>query len=239
VVALLEDPNEVQKAVEELLQSGFDRKEIGVISSETLRDTQATIAAASKGIALGGLAGMLLGAATLLIPGIGLTLVAGPALPLLGAAFGALAGGLIMGLTSRGVPEDDAHAYAEGLRRGGALITVVARNDGLAAKAAEVLKRHGAVDIDERRQAWRKQGWSGRFEHKEELATAEPVAQQQAATQQAPDTARAEEPVVIEGVRVYSFVIEVPEAANQASYSGPERRLRSAPYQGAERRLAA
>jgi hypothetical protein len=61
-----------------------------------------------------------------------------------------------------GVPEDEAHFYAEGVRRGGALVTVNAENDELAARAVEIMKRYGAVDIDQRAAEWREQGWNGR-----------------------------------------------------------------------------
>jgi hypothetical protein len=173
VVGLIDNSSEAQKVVDELLNSGFDRKHIGVISSEVLTEAASAIRGASAGIAIGGIAGMLLAAAAIAIPGIGPALVAGPALTLLaGTTIGALAGGLIGGLRSRGVPEDEAHFYAEGVSRGGTLITVNAENDELAARAVEIMKRHGAVDMEERVAEWKNQGWSGRYEDRGAAARA-------------------------------------------------------------------
>ena len=46
-----------------------------------------------------------------------------------GAAVGAATGGLIGSLTEAGVSEQDAHVYAEGVRRGGTLLSVRARQN--------------------------------------------------------------------------------------------------------------
>lgn len=62
-------------------------------------------------------------------------------------------------LTEFFVPEDDRHLYAEGLRRGGAALSV--RTDGAAYdRVLEILDRDGAVDMDERSAGWREEGWS-------------------------------------------------------------------------------
>jgi hypothetical protein len=60
--------------------------------------------------------------------------------------------------------EEEAHYYAEALRRGGIVITVAADQATQADLAVAVLQRHGAVDIEQRAAEWKKQGWKGRFE---------------------------------------------------------------------------
>jgi hypothetical protein len=138
---------------------------------------------------VGGLAGMLLGAAALMIPGIGPVLVAGPALTLFGGTtLGMLAGGLIGGLTAKGIPEDDAHFYAEGVRRGATLITVAAKTDEDSKRAVEILKSHGAADLGERMEQWKREGWSGRYEEKA------PETKTAAATSPSTGTASASKP---------------------------------------------
>ena len=58
------------------------------------------------------------------MPGAGL-LAAGPlALFLTGAVAGAATGGLLGGLIGLGIPESHAEVLAEGVRRGGVLVTV-------------------------------------------------------------------------------------------------------------------
>jgi hypothetical protein len=62
-------------------------------------------------------------------------------------------------LRALGLPEDDADAYAEGVRRGGVLL--VARvADGDAAAAREALGRHRPVDLPTRIETWRTHGWT-------------------------------------------------------------------------------
>lgn len=69
-----------------------------------------------------------------------------------GAVAGGAAGGIIGGMTSSGVPERDAHFCAEGVRRGGTLVTAKVE-DALASEAA-TLKRSNWVDPAERRVSW-------------------------------------------------------------------------------------
>jgi stress response protein YsnF len=58
-------------------------------------------------------------------------------------------------------PDEDRHAYAEGLSRGGYLLTVTGLSADLQERALDVLEDAGAVNIDEREAAWRSEGWSG------------------------------------------------------------------------------
>ncbi|MEW6613622.1 YsnF/AvaK domain-containing protein [Thermithiobacillus tepidarius DSM 3134] len=51
------------------------------------------------------------------------------------------------------VSESEHSLYAEGMRRGGTLLSVTTDDDS-ADEAADILSRHGAVDIDERATAW-------------------------------------------------------------------------------------
>jgi stress response protein YsnF len=59
-----------------------------------------------------------------------------------------------------GDEEDDRHTYAEGVRRGGTVVTVSAP-DGRFEEIADVLEGEGAADIDERAATWRSEGWEG------------------------------------------------------------------------------
>ena len=72
---------------------------------------------------------------------------------------GAVAGGLIGALTDIGVPEEQAGYYAEGVRRGGVLVTVRAE-DNLVDRAVEIMERHKAVDVEQRAAYWRESGWN-------------------------------------------------------------------------------
>ena len=87
-------------------------------------DNTGTATGASLGTVLGGGAGLLAGLGMLAIPGLGPVVAAGwLASTLVGAGVGAAAGGVVGALTDAGVSHEDAHAYAEGINRGGTLVT--------------------------------------------------------------------------------------------------------------------
>jgi hypothetical protein len=80
---------------------------------------------AGIGAALGGAAGLLAGLGAFVLPGIGAVVAAGwLASALAGAVAGGAAGGVVGALIEAGVSENDAAGYAEGVRRGGTLITI-------------------------------------------------------------------------------------------------------------------
>lgn len=168
VIGLFDSMSEAREAVQELLHSGFRKDDISLISREngeyvTERGEDRTSGAAmgaGAGAAVGGLGGLLVGLSALAIPGVGPVIAAGPlATTLAGAGVGAAAGGILGALTDLGVPEQEAHYYAEGVRRGGALVSVET-DDHMAERAAEIIGRYGAVDIDARVKHWREGGWA-------------------------------------------------------------------------------
>lgn len=55
---------------------------------------------------------------------------------------------------------DDHDTYAEGLRRGGIMVTAHV-DDAKVDDAIDILERHGSVDLDERETTWRNDGWTG------------------------------------------------------------------------------
>jgi hypothetical protein len=116
-------------------------------------------AGAGIGAAVGGAAGLLAGLGLLAIPGIGPVVAAGWLISTAaGAAVGATAGGIVGALTQAGVSEEDAHVYAEGVRRGGTLVTARVPDDGPA--RYEAILDQSSVNIRDRGGAYRKAGWS-------------------------------------------------------------------------------
>ena len=76
---------------------------------------------------------------------------------LAGAAAGGATGGALGALTQAGISNEEADVYAEGLRRGGAVVSVrVADSD--AARLQAVMDR-SAVRVADRAAAYRKSGW--------------------------------------------------------------------------------
>jgi hypothetical protein len=59
------------------------------------------------------------------------------------------------------MPDEDRYSYAEALNRGGIMVSATVK-DSLADQVADILEEYeGAVDIEERTAAWKREGWSG------------------------------------------------------------------------------
>ena len=114
---------------------------------------------AGIGAAIGGVAGLLAGLGLLAIPGLGPVVAAGwLASTAAVAAAGGATGGIIGALTQAGVDENEAHTYAEGIRRGGTLVT--ARVPEFDRARAEATLDRAAVDIRDRAALYQRNGWN-------------------------------------------------------------------------------
>lgn len=213
VVGLMETSRAAQAAVDDLLsECGCTREQIGVMARGEEKKAGALPHAhegeagrgAAKGAAggalVGGVLGLVAGFTAIAIPGLGPIIAAGP----IGAAFagmgiGALAGGVIGALRHLGIPEHEAHYYAEGVKRGGTLITVQAPDDKAAACAARALSHHGAVDIDQRADEWRKAGWKGRVDEHDAAPVAAAESDREAARKREEAAQRMEKAAPVEG----------------------------------------
>lgn len=124
------------------------------------RDDRAEGAETGAGIGAtaGGIVGLLTGLGLLAIPGVGPVVAAGwLAATAVGAAAGGAAGGILGALTQAGTSEEDARMYAEGIRRGGTLVS--ARVPDADRSRLEATLDRSAVNIGERGAEWRKSGW--------------------------------------------------------------------------------
>ncbi len=177
IVALYDDFSTAERVIDNLIEAGFTRDDISVMAndasgeySSSLEDRDMVLdgdVSAGEGAGFGAVIGTLIGVGVSLIPGIGPVIGAGPlAIALtagIGAAAGAITGGITAGLIDMGVDEDDAHIYAEGIRRGGTLVSLTT-NDEWAERAETIMNRYHPVDIDTRSSLWREGGWSN-FDH--------------------------------------------------------------------------
>jgi hypothetical protein len=110
------------------------------------------------GAAVGGAAGLLTGLGLMAIPGVGPVVAAGWLVATLtGAAAGGATGGIIGALTQAGVANEEAEVYAEGLRRGGAVVS--ARVADADAPRVQAIMDRSSVQLADRTAAYRKEGW--------------------------------------------------------------------------------
>ena len=175
VVGLFEYYQDAERAVNQLSSRGFGKTDISVAARDRVLQervvggkdqavAESAGAGAVGGTAVGGIAGLLVGIGALAIPGIGPVIAAGTlgtalATTAAGAGIGAAAGGLIGALVGLGIPEEDAQFYAEGVKRGGVLVTVQTTDDR-ASEALNILRQANAVDVNTQRTQWRNSGWN-------------------------------------------------------------------------------
>ena len=177
ITRLFDDYEDAAAAVRELESAGLHHDRISLLANNGAghrlahghgdRDDNEAGEGAAKGATTGGLlgggAGLLAGLGMLAIPGLGPVVAAGwLASTAIGAVVGAVAGGatggLLGALKDAGHTDEEAHVYAEGVRRGGTLVSVKPANDGEATTARRILDNVG-VDTERRGADYRAQGW--------------------------------------------------------------------------------
>ena len=145
----------------QLLGAGFSDNDISVLfpDSEATRHfaheqhtkaPEGAAAGAGGGVVIGGALGWLVGIGTLVIPGVGPFIAAGPIMvALAGAGAGAAAGGLTGALIGMGMPEYEARQYEEKMKGGNILISVHTEDGAERTRAKEIFKNADAVSAAE------------------------------------------------------------------------------------------
>src|SRR4051812_12677928 len=155
MVGIFDDRLAAERAIDELIQAGFDADQVGYVirgsdavqggmisDAQGTKDGKGAVTGAVTGAAVGGLAAA---AVTALIPGVGPILAAGTLAMFFGyAAAGAAIGGIFGALTGLGISEDEARYYEKAFNEGRALVAV--KPGARAADAAAILRRNGGDD---------------------------------------------------------------------------------------------
>ncbi len=173
VTGLFDNYDDASNAVGELEAAGIPHSDISIVANnsndwyaeDSSKAAEDAAGGAGFGAVVGGAGGLLTGLGLMAIPGVGPVVAAGwLAATAVGAVGGAVvggaAGGIIGALTDSGVAENDAHVYAEGVRRGGTLVTAKV-DDQLLAEAESILGQSASVNLEERRGQYEANGWTG------------------------------------------------------------------------------
>ena len=96
-----------------------------------------------SGGVLGGLAGLLIGAGSMVIPGLGIIAAAGP---ITGLLSGAVTGGIVGGLVDLGIPENKGKRYENDVRSGKVLFSMKTDEDKVDS-VCSILRNNGATDV--------------------------------------------------------------------------------------------
>jgi len=197
IIALYDDFNQAERAIEDLLDNGLTRENISLVtndSSEEYRryvetldldehgsvrhDDDSDDPDAGEGAGFGAVIGALTGLGIATIPGIGPVFALGPwagaLISGIGAGSGAATGGLTAGLVDLDSDDEQAQVYAEGVRRGGTLV-VVQTMESDENRVESILHNHNPVDVEERETDYRKEDWTGFDDTKDKPYTADEV----------------------------------------------------------------
>jgi hypothetical protein len=159
IVGVFHNRDDAERAIDDLHRVGIHDDMIGFAwrggdrlegSTDITDHGTGAGAGAATGAVTGGVIGGLLGAAAALaVPGVGPVLAGGIlASALGGAAIGAAAGGLLGALVGMGIPEEEARYYDTEFQSGRIILTVKA--DGRGHEIMDILRRHGAYDVNTR-----------------------------------------------------------------------------------------
>jgi len=159
ITGLFKNRLAAEAAVDAIMKRGYTRDDISVLMSDATRSKEfalQTRSHAADGAGVGGAVGGVVGAvlaaivavgSTIVLPGLNLV-IAGPiAAALAGAGAGAATGGVIGALIGAGIPEYRAKVYEAGLRSGGILLGVEARDDEDVDRLEELLEALGAEHV--------------------------------------------------------------------------------------------
>jgi hypothetical protein len=161
VIAVYDTMSEAEEAVRALDRGAFPIKQVSILSQnlESEKEVHGYITAgdvakggAGTGAWVGGLFGILIGAAFIWVPGFGPLLVAGPLAAALlggieGAVAGAAGGGLLGVLIGWGVSKQHILKYEERLK-GGKYLVVAHGSAEEVAEAHNILEGTGAHELD-------------------------------------------------------------------------------------------
>jgi uncharacterized membrane protein len=171
VVGLFDNYSDADQVIKSLHEYGVDDNRISVVTRGNQKIEHGHVTAgegAVTGAATGGVVGLLAGLSALLVPGIGPVIASGAfasalattvGMTAVGVGVGAAAGGITGALIKAGVSHEDAELYAEGVKRGGVLVSVETDREDQD-EISDILRSAGAVDMEARRESWEDEGWS-------------------------------------------------------------------------------
>ncbi|HEY9059945.1 MAG TPA: hypothetical protein VIO64_05490 [Pseudobacteroides sp.] len=163
IVALFDSYSNAENSANEIKSKGLRTDDISIVTkdeSQSDRGTTATMGdgnTTAKGAVndnisdgvvtggiLGGLAGLLIGAGSMVVPGLGIIAAAGP---ITGLLSGAVTGSIVGGLVDLGIPEDKSKQYEGDIKSGKILFSMKTDEDKINS-IADILRKNNASSVD-------------------------------------------------------------------------------------------
>jgi hypothetical protein len=179
VTQIFDNYSDARAAVQDLEDANFSPEHVGLIRNnadgefvsedgtvhEGINARGDVSRGTAAGAAIGGVGGLLAGLGLIAIPGLGPVVAAGwlastLAAGAVAAVGGAAAGGVVGALRNAGHSDEESMVYAEGVRRGGTLVSVHVDEEH-AEQVLAILRRHNGIDWQTRGSALRERGWNG------------------------------------------------------------------------------
>ncbi len=158
IAALFENYNSAEQAAKRIKDEGLRTDDISIVAKQgddsgtggptATMSTRPVNDNISDGVVtggiLGGIAGLLMGAGSMVVPGLGIVAAAGP---ITGLLSGAITGGIIGGLVDLGIPEEKSREYEKGVREGKVLFSMKTEEDKVD-RVTDILKSNGATNVE-------------------------------------------------------------------------------------------
>jgi len=158
ISATFHDRIAAESAIREIEAAGINEGQVSLLMSEAGRNTHFSIRKSSKvdegasaGAGVGGLLGVIAGsvmsAGIIIVPGLNLVATGAIVSSLAGLGAGGLVGGLVGGLIGSGIPEYEAQKYDAHIRKGDVLVVVHPKDDQQTKIVKDIFQRTHAEDI--------------------------------------------------------------------------------------------
>lgn len=157
VVGIFDNHSSAQEAAAQIKDAGLKTNDISILAresdagddhTETFTNSAPTNDNISDGVVtgtvLGGLAGLIVGIGTVIVPGLGVIAAAGP---IVGLLSGAVTGGIVGGLVDLGIPEENSKQYESDIKSGKILLSIKV-NDQNVDKVSSILKNCDAEKVE-------------------------------------------------------------------------------------------
>ncbi|MDQ2086029.1 hypothetical protein RBH29_06195 [Herbivorax sp. ANBcel31] len=162
MVAIFNNQDNAQKAAEQLKEQGLRTDDISIVARKgdeeqkgnmtmgkddgegnEMKNDNISDGVVTGGI-LGGAAGLLIGAGSMVVPGLGIIAAAGPVTGLLS---GAVTGGIVGSLVDLGIPENRSKKYEEDIKEGKILFSMKTDEDKID-EISSILKNNMAESVN-------------------------------------------------------------------------------------------
>jgi len=153
VVGVFDRVDYAEKAAREIREQGLRTDDISILvknedqaggdNKKGMVNDNISNGTVTGGI-IGGLAGLLIGAGLVAIPGLGIIAAAGPIAGLIG---GAATGGIVGGLVDLGIPEEESKKYESDVREGKVVFSMKTDEDKVES-VRNILQANGAEKVN-------------------------------------------------------------------------------------------